>query len=308
MRRSVLCGPIDLAATPRMRRLLARIERAARVGFALWSRLMAGALALLFFLAFAAPAFALESDALETAELCRFATDQAERAHGTPPGLLRAVSLVESGRRIDGARVAWPWTINLEGAGHWFDSREEALAFARAALEAGKTSFDIGCMQINYRWHHQEFGSLEEMFDPAHNADYAARFLTALETETGDWMHAAGFYHSRTPTHSERYRTLVAAAYEDARQEQRTRARAVAQPAVFRQATAEAEAARTPEPSPVRAPAPEPVVVAQVASWPNYNAGSALVPALDAAPRPLIAAARPPDEGGGLLRQAKPLF
>ena len=52
---------------------------------------------------------------------------------------------------------AWPWAINREGKGYWFESREEALAFAKASLAEGRTSFDVGCVQINYRWHGHAF-------------------------------------------------------------------------------------------------------------------------------------------------------
>jgi soluble lytic murein transglycosylase-like protein len=43
------------------------------------------------------------------------------------------------------------------------------------------------------------------MFDPVANADYAARFLRDLHAETGDWIEAAGLYHSRTPKFRDRY-------------------------------------------------------------------------------------------------------
>jgi hypothetical protein len=48
--------------------------------------------------------------------------------------------------------------------------------------------------------HHPDaFANLEDAFDPSRNADYAARFLTALHDQTGSWPAAAGAYHSLTP-------------------------------------------------------------------------------------------------------------
>ena len=44
------------------------------------------------------------------------------------------------------------------------------------------------------------------MFDPDANAAYAARFLSELYAEFGDWSRAAGAYHSRTPKFANRYR------------------------------------------------------------------------------------------------------
>ncbi|GFE49570.1 hypothetical protein So717_13230 [Roseobacter cerasinus] len=65
---------------------------------------------------------------------------------------------------------------------------------------------DIGCFQLNYRWHGGEFSTLEQMFDPVTNARYAAKFLNRLFDEKGNWMRAVGAYHSRTPKHAVRYK------------------------------------------------------------------------------------------------------
>lgn len=137
-------------------------------------------------------------------DICLRAVDLAAQNSGVPREVLLALARVETGRGANGD--PWPWSINLEGRDHVFDSRAEALDFARNSLAAGRVSFDTGCFQINYRWHHQHFASLEEMFDPAANARYAARFLTQLYGEKGNWRDAAATYHSRTPRYAERYR------------------------------------------------------------------------------------------------------
>ena len=108
------------------------------------------------------------------------------------------------GGREGGRLRPWPWAINREGKGYWFGSRDEALAFARASLAEGRPSFDVGCFQINYRYHGQNFPSLEAMFDPDTGAAYAAQFLRSLYR--GDWSAAAGAYHSQTPTRASVYR------------------------------------------------------------------------------------------------------
>ena len=116
-----------------------------------------------------------------------------------------AISLTETGRKRQGRFRPWPWTVNMEGAGRWFESREEALSYAKEEFARGVRSFDIGCFQINHRWHGQHFASIEEMFDPTANAIYAAQFLRTLYLEQGSWEAAAGAYHSRTPEFAERY-------------------------------------------------------------------------------------------------------
>ena len=148
--------------------------------------------------------------------LCRAAIAAAELRHGIPTGLLQAIGLVESGRSdpATGQRLPWPWAVNAEGRGELFETREAAIAYVRRAEAGGMRSIDIGCLQVNRMHHPQAFASLEQGFDPAVNADYAARFLKQLREGPGggDWMKAAGFYHSQTPDRAEGYRARVQAA------------------------------------------------------------------------------------------------
>ncbi len=138
--------------------------------------------------------------------LCERAIFNGARRGGVPPEVLYAVALTETGRKSGGRLKPWPWAINREGEGFWFESREEALEFGRQSLAAGRKSFDVGCVQINYRWHGQAFPSIEDMFDPEFTATYAAQFLANLYAERGSWSEAAGAYHSLTPELSSKYR------------------------------------------------------------------------------------------------------
>ncbi len=141
-----------------------------------------------------------------TAAICDQAAEIAGRETGVPADVLRALTRTETGRRLAGATRPWPWTVNMEGKGFWFDSPAEALAYAEARRAAGSRSFDMGCFQVNYRWHGQHFAALDAMMDPLTNARYAARFLGTLFAELGDWSRAAGAYHSRTAEFATRYR------------------------------------------------------------------------------------------------------
>ncbi|GKY86680.1 transglycosylase SLT domain-containing protein [Sinisalibacter aestuarii] len=168
---------------------------------------MATILALAQLLAFAAgPALADDMSLI-----CDRAAVLAAARTDVPVSVLKAISLTETGRSRDGATRPWPWTVNMEGEGLWFDTADAALAYAQEHFKRGARSFDIGCFQINYKWHHQHFASIEAMFDPAQNALYAARFLGELFAESGDWEKAAGAYHSRTPEFADRYRARFAA-------------------------------------------------------------------------------------------------
>ncbi|SIT80577.1 transglycosylase SLT domain-containing protein [Pontibaca methylaminivorans] len=139
------------------------------------------------------------------AAVCDKVAHRASRAHGVPLDVMRAITRAETGRMRGGELEPWPWTVNMEGTGHWFETRDAARAFVFARFKAGARSFDVGCFQINYRWHGDAFRSIDEMFDPELNARYAAKFLMELYRELGDWSAAAGAYHSRTPSHARSY-------------------------------------------------------------------------------------------------------
>tara|TARA_R110002020_G_scaffold22372_52_gene75559 strand:+ start:4358 stop:4939 length:582 start_codon:yes stop_codon:yes gene_type:complete len=118
---------------------------------------------------------------------------------------MQAITRTETGRPGGNGLAPWPWTVNMEGVGKWFDTRDEARAYVFKHYKRGARSFDVGCFQINFKWHGQAFTSIDQMFDPAANADYAARFLNDLYQELGNWQAAAGAYHSRTPKYAQRY-------------------------------------------------------------------------------------------------------
>lgn len=142
----------------------------------------------------------------DVAALCDAAGLAASQATGVPEPVLRAIALTETGRNTNGRLRPWPWTVNMEGKGKWFDASAEAMAWVRGHHDRGARSYDVGCFQINYRWHGNAFSSLEEMFDPGRNALYAAQFLARLYAETGSWSKAAAAYHSRTPKFADKYR------------------------------------------------------------------------------------------------------
>jgi len=159
-------------------------------------------------LAFMLGAIAMVPAALAaaTGTVCDAAAERAARESGVPKSVLLAITRTETGRNRGGRLTPWPWTVNMEGAGRWFDNRAEARAYVQREFERGARSFDVGCFQINYKWHGSAFKSIDQMFDPVENARYAASFLTRLHGELGDWSQAAGAYHSRTPKYATRYR------------------------------------------------------------------------------------------------------
>ncbi len=141
-------------------------------------------------------------------QICDQVAQIAAQKTGVPLPVLQAITRTETGRKNDGIFGPWPWTVNMEGKGVWFDTLDEARRYVFQHFKRGARSFDVGCFQINYKWHHQAFSSIDEMFDPIANATYAAEFLRGLYKEHGNWADAAGAYHSRTPKHANRYKAI----------------------------------------------------------------------------------------------------
>lgn len=140
------------------------------------------------------------------ARACLDATRKAAAQTEVPLAILQTIALAESGRPVGGQPFQpWPWTVHARGKGHWFDTPQQAISFVQTVLDGGERNIDIGCFQLNYRWHGEAFDSLAQMFDPASNATYAAKFLGNLRQEAGSWKLAAGAYHSRTQTYADRY-------------------------------------------------------------------------------------------------------
>lgn len=146
---------------------------------------------------------------------CETLAAQIGRAAGLPNGLLPAIARIESGRHMDGKTRAWPWTMNHAGKGLYFETRAKALAYLQKATVKGKTNIDVGCMQINHRWHGHEFTTLSQMLDPVQNIRYAVRFLKTLHARSGSWETAVRHYHSPKAKHNNRYIRAYRAAMAD---------------------------------------------------------------------------------------------
>lgn len=147
---------------------------------------------------------------LHAAPDCEALAARAGKAAGLPDGLLPAIARVESGRGTGKSRAAWPWTLNQGGKGMFFDTEAAALEYLRGAIASGVTNIDVGCMQLNYRWHGAAFASLEEMIDPARNVAYATGFMSELKGQEGSWQAATADYHSMDPTLGAAYAAQVA--------------------------------------------------------------------------------------------------
>jgi len=175
-------------------------------------RITAFAVVAVCFTAPSAPALVSDDNSLvEGAKLCTRYLPRHEREYGIPVHLLAAIASAESGRyhRALGLSLPWPWTINVEGKGYFFDTKEEAMAAVHNFQARGIHSIDVGCMQVNLQHHPYAFSSLDQAFDPAYNVAYAAQFLKEKYVEEGSWRGATADYHSHSPIYGEPYARMV---------------------------------------------------------------------------------------------------
>lgn len=132
-----------------------------------------------------AMALALLVGTIANASICDIAAQRAASETGVPLDVMQTITRLETGRGKTGD--PWPWTVNHAGDGSWFQTEDDARSYVFSQVKHGESNLDIGCFQINYRWHASGFQSLDDMFDPDINALYAARFLADLYQEFGNW-------------------------------------------------------------------------------------------------------------------------
>ena len=101
--------------------------------------------------------------------------------------------------------VAWPWTINAGGVGIYLPNPDIAIYRVRALQSAGIRAIDVGCFQVDLFYHPDAFASLDAAFDPAANAQAAARILIDGRRAGGSWQFAIALYHSASALRGGRY-------------------------------------------------------------------------------------------------------
>lgn len=138
---------------------------------------------------------------------CLKETTRLEKRERIKTNLLSAISLVESGRysKKYPTGVSWPWTVMAAGKGSFYSSKEEALNAVRDLQKNGVENIDVGCMQINLKYHPEAFDSLEDALEPEKNVTYAAKFLKKNYQETKSWGEAATRYHSKNVSKAFKY-------------------------------------------------------------------------------------------------------
>jgi len=119
----------------------------------------------------------------------------AQRA-GIPSVVLYAVALQESGIRRNQRLVPWPWSLNIAGQSHRFDTRTQACTALQQALrDTPSTRIDAGLAQVNLGYQRHRYRQPCELLDPYRNLAIAAEILKEQHRLDEDWLLAIGRYH-----------------------------------------------------------------------------------------------------------------
>ena len=156
----------------------------------------------LSFLILAKEAF---TDNIDKLKLCENTIESVELQTDIPKGLLLGIGKAEAIRKINNKYIIWPWTINHAGKSLFFDNKEQMKNYVFKNLKRKDFNIDVGCMQINIKWHKNNFKKISDMFEVNPNISYAASFLKQLKNRHGSWDKAIKHYHSSDPKKNNPY-------------------------------------------------------------------------------------------------------
>lgn len=148
--------------------------------------------------------------------VCALFVARMEEKYGIKSHLLETIASVESGIMDEETKsfVSWPWSVNVNGKGYRFNTKEEAVNKVKELQAQGFKSIDVGCMQISLKFHGDSFESVEDALSPEKNVEYSARFLKKLYDKRGNWQSAAMAYHSKIPSHAQKYKARLLRRFE----------------------------------------------------------------------------------------------
>jgi hypothetical protein len=123
-------------------------------------------------------------------------TTAAARAQ-VPARLLYGIALQESAMLWGEKVLPWLWTLNVQGTPHRYATYKDSVrALNHVVHVRGVRNVDCGPMQVNWRWHSDQLGSVSAAMDARHNLAVGASILARHFRETKDWFIATGRYHN----------------------------------------------------------------------------------------------------------------
>ncbi len=118
--------------------------------------------------------------------------------YNVPADIFYSIALAESGRSTEnfGFKV-WPWALNINRESHYPESNQAALKLIEEAIDQGSDRFDVGLMQVSWRFHKATFQSnANYALDVGANIRAGAKIFSEFLTQTDDIWQAVGFYNA----------------------------------------------------------------------------------------------------------------
>lgn len=123
-----------------------------------------------------------------------------------PRGLLMAIAITESG--VGGAPN--PYAMNIAGRSYHARDFNDMANVINRNWQNGVRSIDVGCMQVNLRYHGHHFQHLTDLLNPTTNVEYGASYLIRLAADKGSWREGVMDYHNKSnPARRRWYGCLV---------------------------------------------------------------------------------------------------
>src|SRR3546814_16413519 len=90
-----------------------------------------------------------------------------------------------------------PPTMNIEGKTYPARDLEDMAQVISNNWTRGVRSIDVGCMQINLKFHGEKFSRLTDLLHSPTNVDYGASYLIKLAIDRGSWREGVMDYHNK---------------------------------------------------------------------------------------------------------------
>lgn len=126
------------------------------------------------------------------------AFNRVAKEYNIPADIFYAIALAESGHstQIYGFKV-WPWALNIEKQSYYPESKQAALELIDLAIKKGSNQFDVGLMQVSWRFHKSTFNAnAEYALDVAANLRAGAKIFSEFLSQADEVWQAVGFYNA----------------------------------------------------------------------------------------------------------------
>ena len=115
-----------------------------------------------------------------------------------PVEIVKRIITHESKSFFNGEVQPWPWTLNINGVGYYYNTKKEALEAALQALDEDVKKLGIGFGQLEWKYHGQRADwNLAKALDPANNVKMVCDILveSRKSERVKNWADAIAYYH-----------------------------------------------------------------------------------------------------------------